>query len=264
MLAVVEDDDERASGQVAHDKVGGRSRRPSAREGGGARPERRRRGRRHPVGLGHAGQLDQPGAVPVLVAQGGGRLDRQSGLARAARAGRRTSRLERTASRSWLSSASRPTKRLSRARRFRLAPAAPEPPADRSGLELAGKRRVLGQDAGLKFPQGRAGIDAQLIDQAVTDLGVGAQRFGLPSGPVQGEDQQFPQALAKRVLPAQRLQFAGEFPVAAQHQVRSGPGLDRHQGQLLQMRPLGIGEARVGELGQRLTAPQAERFTQRG
>ena len=48
--------------------------------------------------------------------------------------------------------------------------------------------------------------------------------------------------------------------MAAQHQVSSGPGLDRHQGQLVQMRPLGVSEAGVGELGQRLAPPQAERF----
>jgi hypothetical protein len=36
----------------------------------------------------------------------------------------------------------------------------------------------------------------------ITDFGKGAQRLGLPPGPVQGEDQQLPQALAQRVLPA--------------------------------------------------------------
>ena len=47
----------------------------------------------------------------------------------------------------------------------------------------------------------------------------------------------FPQPLAQRKLPALRLQLAGEFPVAAQHQVRPGPDFDRHQGQLVQLRP---------------------------
>ena len=75
---------------------------------------------------------------------------------------------------------------------------------------------------------------------------------------------QLPQVFAQRVLPAQRLQFAGQLPVAAQHQLSSGPGLDRHQGQLVQVRPLGVSEAGVGKLGQRLTPPQAERFAQCG
>ena len=51
--------------------------------------------------------------------------------------------------------------------------------------------------------------------------------------------------------------------MAAEHQVGFGPGFDRHEGQLVQLRPLGLGEAGVGELGQRLAPPQAKRLTQR-
>ena len=125
-----------------------------------------------------------------------------------------------------------------------------------------GERRVLGQDAGLELPQRRARVQAQLLDQAITDFGVGAQGLGLPSAPVQGEDEQLPQALAQRVFPAQRLQFAGQFPVPPQAQLGAGPGFGRHQGQLVQPGPFGIKKARISELGQRLTAPQAERFAQ--
>ena len=95
------------------------------------------------------------------------------------------------------------------------------------------ERRVLGQDAGLEFPQGLSGVDAQLVGQASTDFCVGAQGLGLPSAPVQGQDEQFPETFAQRVFPAQGLQFAGELAVAAQAQVGSGPGFDRHQGQLV-------------------------------
>ena len=120
------------------------------------------------------------------------------------------------------------------------------------------ERRVLGQDAGLEFPQGRPGVDAELTDQTITDFCVGAQGLGLPSAPVQGENEQLPQALAQRVFPAQRLQFACDLTVAPQSQVGSGPGFDRHQGQLVQVRPFGIKKARIGKLGQRLAAAQAE------
>ena len=65
-------------------------------------------------------------------------------------------------------------------------------------------------------------------------------------------------------MPAARcLKLADQVGMPPQVQVRSGAGLDRHQGQLVQMRPLGVGEAGVGELGQRLAAPQAKRLTQR-
>ena len=44
-------------------------------------PERTGDGRRNTFGLGDAGQLDQPGTVSVLFAEGGSDLHRQSGLA---------------------------------------------------------------------------------------------------------------------------------------------------------------------------------------
>ena len=44
-------------------------------------------GRPSPVGRGDAGELDEPGAVLVLGAQGGGGLHRQAGLARPASGG---------------------------------------------------------------------------------------------------------------------------------------------------------------------------------
>jgi hypothetical protein len=45
------------------------------------------------------------------------------------------------------------------------------------------------------------------------------------------------------MLPAQRLQFADELAVTAQHQVGFHTGLDRHQQQLFQTCSLGISEA---------------------
>ena len=96
----------------------------------------------------------------------------------------------------------------------------------------------------------------------ITDFGVGAQGLGLASAPVQGEDEQLPQALAQRVFPAQHLQLGGEFTVAPQAQVSAGPGFGRHQGQLIQPGPFGIKKACIGELGQRLAPPQPERLAQ--
>ena len=66
------------------------------------------------------------------------------------------------------------------------------------------------------------------------------------------------------MFPAQRLQFACELAVTAQHQVGFGAGLDRHQGQLGEMRSFGISEAGVRELGERLPPSQPQRFAQRG
>ena len=118
----------------------------------------------------------------------------------------------------------------------------------------------MGENAGLELSQGRAGVDPELVDQVVTGLAVSPQGFGLASGPVKGEHEQLPQPLAKRVFPAQRLQLADELAVMAQHQVGFGAGLGRHQGQVVQVRPLGISEARIRELTERLSPPQLEGF----
>ena len=48
----------------------------------------------------------------------------------------------------------------------------------------------------------------------------------------------------------------------AQRQVRFGSRLGRHQRQLVQMRAIGVGEAGVGELGQRFAAPQPKRVSE--
>ena len=63
---------------------------------------------------------------------------------------------------------------------------------------------------------------------------------------------------------AQGLQLPDELSMEPQHQIRAGASLDRHQGQLVQMRPFDIREAGIGELGQRLPPPQRQRLTQRG
>ncbi|MFZ0248552.1 MAG: hypothetical protein WAL61_01305 [Acidimicrobiales bacterium] len=52
------------------------------------------------------------------------------------------------------------------------------------------------KDPGFQFAQARARVDPELVDQAVTDLGVGPQRFGLASRPVERQHEQLPKALA--------------------------------------------------------------------
>ncbi len=57
-----------------------------AGEGGCGRPQRAGHSGGNPLGLGDTGELNQPGAPPVLLAKSGGRVQRQSGLADPARA----------------------------------------------------------------------------------------------------------------------------------------------------------------------------------
>ena len=54
--------------------------------------------------------------------------------------------------------------------------------------------------------------------------------------------------------------LAGELSMTAQHQVGSGTSLDRHQSQVVQVRSLGISEACIRELTERLCSPQLKRL----
>jgi hypothetical protein len=51
--------------------------------------------------------------------------------------------------------------------------------------------------------------------------------------------------------------------VTAQRQVGFGAGLGRHRGQVVQVRPLGISEARIGELTERISSSRLEGFALR-
>ncbi len=76
VLTVVQDDQERPPGQVADDELHGRAGRRGAGKAGYGRPESAGHRRCNALGFGHAGQVDEPGPVPVLVAQGGGHFER--------------------------------------------------------------------------------------------------------------------------------------------------------------------------------------------
>ena len=86
------------------------------------------------------------------------------------------------------------------------------------------------KDAGFQLAQARARVDPELVDKAVTDVGVGPQRFGLASRSVERQYEQLPKALAKRVVPAQRFKLANQLVVMAKFQVRFDSVLDCHQG----------------------------------
>ena len=262
VLAVVEDDHERATGQVAGDELGRRSRRLSVTPSRPHHSERAGGGRGDRFGIGDAGQFDDPGATRVLLPQAARRLDGQTGLAYSTGSDQRDQAAggDRFAHLSQLD-------------------VTPEESAQWFG-HVAGHRRrhrwmghrrpfgheegVVVEDAGFHLTQARARVDPELVDQAVTDLGVGPQRFGLASRSVERQHEQLPQALAERVVPAQRLQLAHQFVVMAELQVRFDSTLGCHQGQLVEMGPLGVGKAGVGELGQGLTPSQPQGFAEHG
>jgi hypothetical protein len=90
--------------------------------------------------------------------------------------------------------------------------------------------RVVVQDAGLQVTQRRCGVNPELVDQAVTDLGEGTQGFGLAPSSIERQHEQLPKTLAQRVVPAQRFELAYQLVVMAEPQVRFDSVLRRHQG----------------------------------
>ena len=138
--------------------------------------------------------------------------------------------------------------------------------ADGRGSRAAARqveRRVLREDRLVQPPQLGAGLDADLLDERRARVAVGLERLGLAPGAVQREHPLRVQPLAQRVLGDERLELADHLGVPAGREV----GVDRHLGraqpQLLEPADLGGGERLVGDVGQRLAAPQRERLARR-
>src|SRR5205085_12465258 len=91
---------------------------------------------------------------------------------------------------------------------------------------------------------------------------IGLERFRLASAAVEREHQLRAQALSERVLGHEALQLADELGVAAPGQVLLDAVLEAGQAQLVQTGDRVLGEALVGEGGQRWPAPEREGLAQ--
>ena len=98
------------------------------------------------------------------------------------------------------------------------------------------QRRVVLQDGPLQLLQGRARLDAELVDERAASLPVGLQGLRLPAGPVQRRHEVAPQALPERMLRDQRLQLPDELAVPAEREVGVDAQLDGRQPDLLEPR----------------------------
>jgi hypothetical protein len=94
----------------------------------------------------------------------------------------------------------------------------------------------------------------------VADGLIGLERLGLASGAVEGEHQLPEQSLSQRVFPHERFELAHEVGVAPPGEVALDPLLETGEAKLLQTLDLCLGEALIGELGQRRPAPERERL----
>ena len=108
--------------------------------------------------------------------------------------------------------------------------------------------------------QVRRRVHAQLVGQHPAGVLVGGQRVRLPPGRLEGAHQLAAQPLPQRVGRGQLLKLGHEPGAAAQGQVGLDPVLDGAQPQLGQPGDRRGRERRVGHVGQRRPAPQAQRL----
>jgi hypothetical protein len=131
-------------------------------------------------------------------------------------------------------------------------------PARRAAARGEVERRILPQDRLLEFAQRLAGLDSQLVHEAVARFRIHPQRFRLSPGAVEREHQLPPQPLPQRVSRGQGLELRDQRVVPAEGQLGVDPLLGRHESELFE--PFGVGarEVLVGDLRQRLPAPERE------
>jgi hypothetical protein len=90
------------------------------------------------------------------------------------------------------------------------------------------------------------------------------ERIGLPPAAVEREHQLSAQSLAQRVLADERVELARDLGMPAAGEVGVDPRAEAAEAQILEPRDLGLGEALVGDVGERRPAPELERVLQRG
>ena len=104
-------------------------------------------------------------------------------------------------------------------------------------------------------------LEAELVVERAAEVLVDRERVGVPPGPVEREHRLPAQALAQREPRDLGRQLPDQLRVAALHQVRLDAVLETGQAQLVEMIALGLREG-LGELGERLAAPEPERLAQ--
>jgi hypothetical protein len=126
------------------------------------------------------------------------------------------------------------------------------------------QRRRLLQDVALELLQGRTRVDAELLRQKRPGVLEGTKGIRLPAATVQGQQQQLPEPLTVAVGRDQGFQLGDDHRMPTTNELGLHPALHSCQPQLLQPRRLDLGEGLRCEVGQRRTAPQAERVRERG
>ena len=108
----------------------------------------------------------------------------------------------------------------------------------RRGRLLRGQLRILAKDRLLELVQGRARLDAELVDEQPPCLAIDLECLGLATRAVERLHERRPQPLAEGMLTDERLDLTDELCEATEREVGFDPPLERHQAELFQAESL--------------------------
>ena len=120
------------------------------------------------------------------------------------------------------------------------------------------ERRVVLEDRPLEPRQRRPGLEAQLLGQHAPAVPVDLQRLGLAPGAIQRQHQLRAQALAQRLARDGGLELGDQLGMAPARQVGLDAALQRDHPALQDAVDLHARLGRLGQLGQRRSAPHAQ------
>ena len=112
----------------------------------------------------------------------------------------------------------------------------------RRGRPLRGQGRVMAKDRLLELVQGRARLDAELLDEQPPRLAIDLERLGLATRAVERLHERRSQPLAERMLADERLDLTDELCEATEREVGFDPPLERRQAELFEAKNLRLRE----------------------
>lgn len=130
------------------------------------------------------------------------------------------------------------------------------------GTILRRQRRFLAKDRLLELLQGRAGLDAQLVDEQTARVPIDLERLGLSTGTVERSHQRRAKPLTQRVRVNEHFELRDEPGVSAQREVGVDAPLEGVHPELFEAEDLGLRERRVRQVCKRRSSPQAERVAE--
>ena len=203
------------------------------------------------AGIVDAVEVDMNGTAPVVLGHAAGGLQRQPGLAHAARADEREQAHARAGEdpRDLRQLAVTADQFVGRRRQRRRRG---------TGRGDSGQLGVVLEDRLLEPPQLTAGLDPQLLDQQPAPLAHHLERLRLPAAAIQRQHQVRPQPLSQGMLGHQRPQLADQVSVAPAGELGAHPLLDRLDAQLLEAVDLALCELVEAMVGQRGPTPEPE------